>query len=129
MYIEFTPSRLVTGGDGKLEADLQQLDPALRTKGSVTDSISGLVAATIYHLKEETSVTTVPMQLTPAEFAEWREFGASCAFAELFTCDLEGTEASPVDPRSVYMKENSFKITRMPGRFFSFSFTVVEVVA
>ena len=129
MYIEFVPTRLITGGDGKLHADLQQYDSNDKPEGKEHTALSGFREATVYRLEREAVCRTVPLQLTDGELAAWREFGASCAFGEYFTFDALGSEAAPDDPQTVQLKFKSFKEQRLPGRFFVFSFTTVQVVA
>ena len=129
MYIEFVPTRLITGGPGKLHGDLQQYDVSDNPEGKEHTALSGFRETTTYRLEREAVCRTVPLQLTPAELAAWREFGASCAFGEYFSFDALGTEAAPDDPQTVQLKFKSFKEKRLPGRFFEFSFTTVQVVA
>ncbi|GAB2507089.1 hypothetical protein [Microbulbifer agarilyticus] len=129
MYIEFVPTRLTTGGAGKLHADLQQYDVDDQPEGKEHVALSGFRETTAYRLERVAVCRTVPLQLTPAQLAEWREFAASVAFGEYFTLDALGTEAAPDDPQTVQLKFKSFKEKRLPGRFFEFSFTTLQVVA
>ncbi|WP_160153346.1 hypothetical protein [Microbulbifer sp. ALW1] len=129
MFIEFFPTRLVTGGAGKLHADLQQYDVDDVPEGKEHTALSGFRETTAYRIERVAVCRTVPMQLTPAQLAEWREFKNSCAFGEYFTFDALGTEAAPDDPQTVQLKFKSFKEKRLPGRFFEFSFTTVQTVA
>ncbi|WP_444905316.1 hypothetical protein ACJJIU_22090 (plasmid) [Microbulbifer sp. CnH-101-E] len=129
MYIVFTPTRLITGGAGKLQAGLQQCDSSDPPQGKEHIALSGAREFTAYRIERHTVCRTVPMRLTPAQLAEWREFGASCAFGEFFTFDAEGTEAAPDDPQTVQLKHKSFKEKRYPGRLYEFSFTTLQVIA
>ncbi|WP_406828113.1 hypothetical protein [Microbulbifer sp. ARAS458-1] len=129
MYIEFVPTRLVTGGNGKLHADLQQYDVDDKPEGKEHTALSGFRETTAYRLERLSICRTVPLKLSDAELAAWREFAASCAFGEYFTFDALGTEAAPDDPQTVQLKFKSFKEKRLPGRFFEFSFTTLQVVA
>ncbi|WP_444922694.1 hypothetical protein ACJJH9_00020 (plasmid) [Microbulbifer sp. DLAB2-AF] len=129
MYINFNPSRGITGGDGKLESTLQQFDSSDQPQGKEHIALSGAREFTVYRIERHTTCRTVPMRLTPSQVAEWREFGASCAFGEFFTFDAEGTEANPDDPQTVELKHKSFKEKRYPGRLYEFSFTTLQVIA
>lgn len=129
MYIEFTPTRLVTGGAGKLAGDLQQYDENLDPEGKQHTALSGFTEDVVFRLERTASCRTAPLQLSDAALAEWREFGASCAFGEFFTFDALGSEAAPDNPQLVQLKRGSFKEKRLPGRLFEFTFTTVQVVA
>ena len=129
MYIEFFPTRLVTGGNGKLAGDLQQYDVDDAPEGKEHKALSGFTEHTVYRLERTANCRTVPLRLSDAELAAWREFAASCAFGEFFTFDALGSEAAPDDPQTVQLKFKSFKEKRLPGRLFEFSFTTVQVVA
>lgn len=128
MFIEFIPSRSVTGGDGKLAADLQQYDVDDDPEGEEATALSGVRETTAYRIERVATCQTVPLQLSDAQLAEWREFKNSCAFGEFFTFDALGTESAPDDPQTVQLKFKSFKERRMAGRFFVFSFVTVQVI-
>lgn len=128
MFIQYTPTRLITGNGGKLEADLQRYDIEDKYEGKEHRALSGRTEHTIYRIDRYYKCKTVPLKLNDDELAKWREFAASCAFGEFFTFDPLGWELSPDNPMSVQLKMNTFKETRQPGRIFTFSFTAVRVI-
>lgn len=128
MFIQYTPTRIITGSGGKLECDVQQYSVTDSPEGKEHTALSGRTEHTVYRIDRLHKLKTVPLMLSDSELAVWREFGASCAFGEFFTLDPLGTEAAPDSPVTVRMKMKTFKENRMAGRFFTFSFTAVEVI-
>ncbi|WP_043316570.1 hypothetical protein [Microbulbifer sp. HZ11] len=130
MYIEFSPTRMVTGGAGKLEAVLKKFDGgAPVVEGKTHQALSGFTEDTVYRVETEHQCETAPMTLTDSELSEWHEFASSCGAGEFFTFDPFGTEAAPSAPATVQLKRKSFKQQRRPGSRFVFSFTIVKIVA
>ncbi|WKD48401.1 hypothetical protein [Microbulbifer spongiae] len=129
MLITFIPTRLVTGGDGKLEIGLQQYDSHDQAEGKEHKALSGYTEHTAYRIERHSICRTLPVRLTRAQLDQWREFAASCAFGEFFTFDALGTEAAPDNPQTVQLKFKSFKEKRLPGQLFEFGFTTIQVIA
>ncbi|WP_346839827.1 hypothetical protein [Microbulbifer sp. SAOS-129_SWC] len=129
MFIQFTPTRQVTGGDGKLEVRLKDYQrPGDKPEGKQHKSLGGYTEDVLFRIERECQCQTVKLQLSTAELAVWREFNASCIAGEFFQFDAYGTEAAPVDPRNVQLKRGSFKEQRTNDGRYVFSFTTVEMV-
>lgn len=126
MFIDYTATReLVGSGLDEIEVDPERTNRNSNTVARESVSMSGAVRESILdRIEYKWSVATVPVPL--ADLARWREFASSVANGELFTIDLDGTKAVPVNPISVSLVKNSFKENRFSHLYMSFSFDVLE---
>lgn len=126
MFIDYTATReLVGSGADNIDCDAQRANRSIKKFGGESVSLDGTTRHSVLHRLENTwDIETVP--ITVADLPRWREFAASVANGETFTIDIFGTSASPDDPITVTMQENSFKENRFSKLYMTFSFIVIE---
>ena len=126
MFIDYTATRETVGsGLDELDFDAEQIDRAAMEETTESVSMSGVGREVLFdRLEHKWAIKTVP--ITADDLPRWREFAASVVAGELFTIDLFGTKATPVDPISASYVKGSYKEDRFSKLYITFSFEVLE---
>ncbi len=115
----------IKGGD--IECGRQPSNFKPKSMGSQVKSLSGKPYSVLYDYEKSHQVKTVPLEVTAADLAQWREFAHSVAASEYFWLDLDGTKANPVDAKQVYMLKDSFEEIWLGPAHREFAFTAIEL--